>query len=297
MPMVGHIAETGLVIGHEFREGNAAPAAGNLEFLQACEGAMPKGKWIGAVRADSAAYQAAIFDWCEETSKVFAIGADQDAAVKTAIAAIPEREWKSFRDGEIAETVHCMNKTKKAFRLVVMRRPLEQDLFEEKSPYRYHAIASNRANEDAQATMEWYCKRGDASENRIKDLKIGFGMEHMPCGAFQANAAFFAIGVLTYNLYLGFRGVALGKEWERSQVQTVRWRLFQTAGKIVRHGRQLFLKISVAMLDAFAEIRERCARIMREGGAIAENVVIPATAFTRFWEAAPTAPPIAKPRP
>ena len=37
MPMVGHIAETGLVIGHEFREGNAAPAAGNLEFLQACE--------------------------------------------------------------------------------------------------------------------------------------------------------------------------------------------------------------------------------------------------------------------
>ena len=80
--------------------------------------------------------------------------------------------------------------------------------------------------------MQWYCKRGDASENRIKDLKIGFGMEYMPCGTFQANATFFAIGVLTYNLYLGFRSVALGKEWERTQVQTVRWRLFQTAGKI-----------------------------------------------------------------
>jgi CRP-like cAMP-binding protein len=76
-----------------------------------------------------------------------------------------------LRDGEIAETVHCMNKTNKAFRLIVMRRPREQDLFEEKSPYRYHAIASNRANEDAAATMEWYSRRGDASENRIKDLK------------------------------------------------------------------------------------------------------------------------------
>jgi hypothetical protein len=271
MPMVGHIAETGLVIGHEFREGNAAPAAGNLEFVQTCEGAMPLGKRIGAVRADSAAYQAAIFDWCEETGKVFAIGADQDAAVKAAIAAIPEREWKKFRDGEIAETVHCMNKTKKAFRLVAVRRSLEQDLFDEKSSYRYHAIASNRENEDAQATMEWYSKRGDASENRIKDLKIGFGMEYMPCGSFEANAVFFAIGVLAYNLYLGFRGVALGKEWERAQVQTVRWQLFQTAGKIVRHGRQLFLKISVAMLDAFAAIRERCARVMREGGAIPET--------------------------
>ena len=271
MPMVGHIAETGLVIGHEFREGNAAPAAGNLEFLQACERNMPKGKKITAMRADSAAYQAAIFNYCEETGKVFAIGADRDAAVKAAIAAIPESAWKPFQDGEIAETVHCMNRTNNAFRLIVVRHPRDLDLFEDKSPYRYHAIASNRVDEDAAATMEWYSKRGDTGENRIKDLKIGFGMEYVPCGSFQANAVFFAVGALTYNLYLGFRSQALGSGGERSQVQTVRWRLFQTAGKIVRHGRRMFLKISAAMLDMFAAIRERCARIMREGGAIPET--------------------------
>lgn len=62
MPLVGHIAELGLVIGHEFREGNAAPAARNLEFMQACERNMPKGKRIAAVRADSAAYQAEILN-------------------------------------------------------------------------------------------------------------------------------------------------------------------------------------------------------------------------------------------
>jgi hypothetical protein len=33
-------------MGYEFREGNAAPAAGNLEFLQACEYNMPWGKKI-----------------------------------------------------------------------------------------------------------------------------------------------------------------------------------------------------------------------------------------------------------
>jgi hypothetical protein len=130
MPLVGHLAETSLVIGYQFREGNAAPAAGNPEFLQDCEGAMPKGKKITAIRADSAAYQAAIFNYCEETNKVFAIGADRDAAVKTAIASISKGEWKTFRNGEIAETVHCMNKTNKAFRLIVMRRPRKQDLLE-----------------------------------------------------------------------------------------------------------------------------------------------------------------------
>jgi hypothetical protein len=160
MPMVGHLAENGLVIGHEFREGNAAPGSQNLEFMQHCETNMPKGKRIEAVRADSAAYQAAIFNWCEETGKVFAIGADQDAAVKALIKAIPESAWTKFRDGEIAETVHCMNKTTSAFRLIVMRRPQEQDLFDpDKAPYRYHAIASNRPSEEgAGQTMEWYAK-------------------------------------------------------------------------------------------------------------------------------------------
>jgi hypothetical protein len=237
MPMVGHIAETGAVAGYEFREGNTAPAARNLEFMQVCERNMPREKKIAAVRADSAAYQAAIFKWCEETGKALAVGAEQDAAGQAAIKAIPEGDLKTFRDGEVAETVHGMNKTNKAFRLIVMRRPRDQDLFEEKSPWRYHAVASNRENEDAPATMEWYSKRGDASENRIKDLKIGFGMDYMPCGTFEANAVFFSIGVLTYNLYLGFRSNALGSGWERVQVQTVRWRLFQTAGKIIRHGR------------------------------------------------------------
>jgi hypothetical protein len=271
MPMVGHIAERGLVIDHEFREGNVAPAAGKLEFLKACERNMPKGKRIVAMRADSAAYQAGIFNYCGETNKIFAVGADQDAAVKTVIATLPEGEWKSFCDGEIAETVHCMNKTNKEFRLIVMRCPQDQDLFEDKSPYRYHAIASNCPDEDAAATMEWYSQRSDASENRIKDLKVGFGMKYMPCGSFQANAVFFAIGVLTYNLFLSFRSDALGSGWERSQVQTARWRLFQTAGKIIRHGRQMFLRISAAMLDMFAAVRERCARIMREGGVILES--------------------------
>jgi len=131
MPMVGHLAENGLVIGYEFREGNAAPSSRNLEFMQACAANMPKGKRIKAVRADSAAYQASIFNWCEETGKDFAIGADQDAAVKAAIRAIPENDWTPYQDGHTAETVHCMNKTRKAFRLIVIRPPQQEDLFEE----------------------------------------------------------------------------------------------------------------------------------------------------------------------
>ncbi|MCA9422831.1 MAG: hypothetical protein KC592_17565 [Nitrospira sp.] len=42
-----------------------------------------------------------------------------------------------------------------------------------------------------------------------KELKIGFGMERLPCGTFAANAVFFRIGVLAYNLFVLFKMLAL----------------------------------------------------------------------------------------
>jgi hypothetical protein len=64
---------------------------------------MPKGKWIPSVRVESAAYQAAILNWCEETRQTFTIGADQDAAVNAEIRAIPGSARVKFQDNEIGE--------------------------------------------------------------------------------------------------------------------------------------------------------------------------------------------------
>lgn len=44
MPMVGHLAENGLIGGDEFREGNESPGAGNLAFVKYCERQLPQGK-------------------------------------------------------------------------------------------------------------------------------------------------------------------------------------------------------------------------------------------------------------
>jgi len=257
MPIVGHLAENGLVVGDEFRAGNDAPQSRNLEFIKYCVSQMPEGKRIGALRADSATYQAKVFNWCEENKVQFAIGADLDAAVLSLIKSIPESEWRSYQDGHIAETVHSMNKTDKAFRLIVIRRPVQGELFEEVKPgVRYHVIASNR-EETTEKTLSWYHQRGEASENRIKELKIGFGMERMPCGTQAANAAFFRIGILAYNVFVLFKRNALPAEWRCHQVQTIRWRLYQTAGKIVDHARGVILKIRRSMRALFEEVRTR----------------------------------------
>jgi hypothetical protein len=257
MPIVGHVAENGLVVGDEFREGNESPGGRNLEFIKYCDTQLPAGKRLKALRSDSAAYQAEVINYCEGNGIGFAIGADLDEAVVAAIRSIPKEEWRSYESGSIAETVHCMNKTKEAFRLIVLRRPYQRELFGEGDEgIRYSVIATNKA-ESAEEVVGWYDQRGECSENRIKELKIGFGMERLPCGQYEANAMFFRVGVLAYNLYRLFVLKVLDSSWHRHQVQTVRWRLYQSAGKVIVHGGQVFLKVRRRFWQLFSDIRLR----------------------------------------
>jgi len=149
-----------------------------------------------------------------------------------------------------------MNKTEKAFRLVVIRRPCQGKLFDqvEEVSERYTAIATNRTDSIEQV-VKWYNQRGQCSENRIKELKIGLGMERMPCGQFEANAVFFRIGVLAYNIGRLFVLKTLDESWHRHQVQTLRWKLYNTAGKMVFRSRYVWLRVRRHLHSHFSEIR------------------------------------------
>ncbi len=257
MPMIGHLAENGLIIHEEFREGNAAPASRNREFIQECKACMPKGKRIARVRADSAAYQKGVINDCVKDDVIFTIAAKKDPSVKAAIAAIPESAWEPYSDGEIASTVHHMDGTED-FTLIVCRKGQQLSLDREGSEWFYHAVATNNSTDTAIIVMNFYRIRAEHSENRIKELKIGFGMERMPCGQFTANAVFFRIGVMAYNLFVMFKVHVLPDNWGKYQVQTVRWRLYQIPARITRHARSLWLNVSRTYIGLFRDIRLRC---------------------------------------
>ena len=259
MPMVGHLAENGLVVYDEFRQGNVAPAARNLEFIKQCERQMPKGKRIGYLRADAASYQAEILNYCEQKGIKYAIGAHIDRAVKEAILSIKEDEWRPYENRHIAETVHCMEKTNQAFRLIVVRRPYQPRLFGEEEidlKERYKVIATN-LDFESEEVVKWYDARGEYSENRIKELKIGFSMERMPSSYFKANAVFFTIGSFAYNLFRIFQLNILPKAYKRHQIKTIRWKLYNIAGRVVYHSRKIFLKVRNYAYSIFKEIRHK----------------------------------------
>ena len=220
-PLLGFLFELGLVLG-AFRDGNVPAGGGAVDFLKLCQHAMPKGKRIRYYRSDSAAYQAGVINYCFDHDMLFTITADQDKAVKGAIKAIKEEEWQPHdKDREIAETVHTMNDTKEAFR-VVQRWPKLQGEGDP-DPYCYHVIATDR-EEPAKEIVALHNQRGQA-ENFIS-LKEGFGLGWMPCGETYANAVFFRIGVIAYNLFLALkRGLPIW--WRKHTIATVRWKLFR----------------------------------------------------------------------
>jgi hypothetical protein len=245
MPLLGYV--NGVCVAHEFREGNRSPSAGILELARCCEAALPAGKRV-YFRSDSAAYQGEVINHYSQAGRSFSITADLDGAVKREIQHLPEAARQPYRtaegiatDREIAETVHSLNATKEAFRLIVLRWKNPQPSLFAADRYCYHAVATNR-KEPACEVIWKHNERGNC-ENWHKELKIGFGMEQMPCGQLEANGLYFAIGVLAYNLAQLLKRRVLPPGYRTATVATLRWKLYRLAGKLVCHARGWMLQI------------------------------------------------------
>lgn len=281
-PMIGHI-NGGYVIHSEFRSGNIAPADNNLTFVKRCEDQLPKESKLKYLRADSASYQAKLFDYCEDNDITYTIGANLDRSVLNSIKEI--KQWETMRsvDGEthhvheeVAEFIHTMQHTNHSFRLIVSKKTttpilhgFEEILSEEAllayASERYHVIATNADEEEmsAQDVVRFYRKRGDTSENRIKELKNGFNLKYLPTSDFTGNAFYFQIGVLAYNLFVLFKET-LEKRWQHHTIQTLRYKLYNIAGKVITHARQTILKVNAQFVDMLESIRKKSYLISLE---------------------------------
>ncbi len=261
MPMVGHIAETGQVVAVDFRKGNVPPAKDNLAFIKQCQQALPEGCALHALRIDAAGYQIKIIEYCDEQGIDYAIRAKTSPAMRAQIDAAGDTDWQPLIDKKGKEissqdtyrTSFCIGKYEKAFTLVIQRTEikgqanLDLDSQEDSNAisqggYIYRAIATNRDELSDSQIIHWYNHRAEDSENRIKELKLDFGGDTLPCSDFNANALYFLISSLSYNLFALMR-LLLPEELAHHRAMTLRWRLYAIAAKVVKTGRQLFVKM------------------------------------------------------
>ena len=263
--LLSFIAELDLCVACDYRQGSVPAGVGvkrqlvvSHRLLAAC------GKRLRWLRSDSAGYTADVINACNRLGVVFTITADQDAAVKAVIkrAGRQGRWTRLFRpDGKPTDrwyktAVHCMEKTGQSFRLIILRwanpRP---DMFRPES-YCYHVIATNDDGRSPKELIWFHNGRGNA-ENYNKELGSGFGMDYAPCRSIRADAVYFELGLLAHNLAVAVKRLVLGGDWVRRTIATLRWRLIEIAGKVVRHGRRLILRVGRSHFGLFRTVRRQ----------------------------------------
>lgn len=110
--------------------------------------------------------------------------------------------------------------------------------------FRHEFIVTNLSeNVSPKTVFQTYAKRG-TMENFIKEAKHGFFFDKTDSSEFIENHARMMFSVLAYNLVNFLKTLCFKEEWKGIRVDTIRLRLLKVAGKLVRTGRQLFLKLT-----------------------------------------------------
>ena len=250
-PLVGGSVELGLFAGSRFQHGNAVAQQELVSFIHECVNNLPG--TFSTIRSDSAAYNHSVINDCFASGRRFTITADHDVAVLRAISQIPQNAWKQgrFDDGtpvayQVAETIHTMEHTDRAFRLVVKRtkRHNQDDLFD--GSYHYWIIATNIPTEekDAQAIIHFHNGRGEF-EKMIGELKHHYGLDHLPCGQFSANSLYFTIGMLAFTLVQLLKRHYFGDEWKKKSVRSLRYYWLHLPSRIISHARYTIAKVAI----------------------------------------------------
>jgi hypothetical protein len=277
-PLNIYWAEQGLMLLSEFRDGNV-PAGYDLlrPFKEALE-LVPAGVNRVYLRSDTAGYLVDLLKYCAEGKNErfgvieFAVGADVTESFRLAVRDVAESDWHRLVrvvDGKLEDTGQewaevCFvpswvghKKCGPVYRYLAIREPLEQQhlpgMAEQISlpfptmnwgavKYKITGIVTNREMAPDEVIW-WYRGRCGKSEEAHSIMKEDLAGGKLPSGLFGANAAWWQIMILAFNVNSAMKGLVLGESWGRSRLKAVRFWLIRLPGRVLERGRQLFVRL------------------------------------------------------
>jgi hypothetical protein len=266
-PVVAVWAEQDLIVHDEFRDGNVPAGCGNVRILERAVTALPTGVAQRFVRGDSALYEQAVLAWCEAPARGigYAISADMSPQLYAAITQLPEHTWQLERDEpdairEWAEVPYVPDdgdhrKDRPCVRryLAVRIRRRQGELFADGSGVKHFAIVTNREG-DGLTLLRWHREKAGTVEHAHHVLKNELAAAALPSGKFGANAAWFRLNVLTYNLLSALKRLALPGDLSDARPKRLRFLVFNTVGKVVQHARRTLLRLTTAAQQALVAL-------------------------------------------
>ena len=250
------------VVADESRDGNVGAGMDNLPLIQRGFASLPPTVTTYAFRADSACYDERVLKWLADPHRPggpqgpigFPVSADLTAPLHAVCAAVPEAAWQCF-EARPDETVACAEvgcfpddwrKDAEPLRYLALRiRKTQGQLFATGSDTKYLAVVTNRAGAVA-ALLCWHWQKAGTIELVHDITKNELGAAVPPCGRFGANAAWYRLSLLTYNVLSALKSLALPPALSAARPKRLRVTVFTLAGRLVAHAGRLRVRVGAA---------------------------------------------------
>lgn len=267
-----------LVVAERLMEGNRDEGRAMPELL---ERARPFVREIaGRARVlallDAAYFEKQVIDPIAEAGWDFIVCANQQRGALTRLA-LEQPEWiwtaagGDARRGWSESQVGCLNHLVEGWSeptTIVMRRWREEGELDGVWHYSFLATRIDekrlpapllkRAGGYASAIWMLYSTK-QARENHYKTSLRDMGLHHPPSGRLGLDQAFYAIASAAANLAMTLRYGAVERAERGIELWRLRQRYFQIAGRLVRSGRTLLVRLSGVATDALRQTRWRTA--------------------------------------
>jgi hypothetical protein len=227
----------------ELRPGDAHTAAGAVELLQAAFDKIPASVKVKIVRGDKGFYDHKTVEYLESKKALFAIVARLTKPVKRKFSALT---YKAYTSGtETSEFIYQPTKWKKAYRFIVIRRPVPEVSSDQLTlfslgKYSYQVIVTNLWINPLNVWKFYNARAG--IELIIKELKGDYPLAKIPTKHFAANEAYFHLQLFAYNLVNWFKRFCLPKEYQKMTLRSLRAQILLVPGELIRTGNKPTLK-------------------------------------------------------
>ena len=270
-PLVATWAEEELVLTEEFRDGNVAGGEDPLSSARRAFAQLPAWVQQRYYRADSASYYGPLLKHLAAEKIGFTISADMTRELRAVCEAVPAERWqmlekRATEHASVAEVEFAPGDWPKGaapLRYVAIRfEPLQGSFFEHAGP-KYLAIVSNRDDLEPAELVRWHWQKAGTIEHVHRVMKDDLAAGVLPCEKFGANAAWFRINAITFNLLTVLKRRALPERFYKARPKRLRFEVFSIPARLTVRQRQLVADIAVgdARSDEWILARRRLLEI------------------------------------
>ena len=246
--------EPDLVVADEYRDGNVPAGMGTPAVTRRALATLPASVRERYFRGDSACYDEALLKYLVAEGIAFTISADMSPELRRVCRA-PTLRWEELED-RVTETVAVAEvefvpgdwpRSAAPLRYVALRFDAKQGQLFAGDP-KYLAVVSNRWTLPASALVRWHWEKAGTIEHTHDVTKNDLAASTPPSGKFGANAAWYRLSLLTYNVLTVLRRVALPERFRTARPKRLRYEVFTVPAAIRTHARQLTARLGVPAL-------------------------------------------------